>query len=293
VKNVFTWSNFPVFVMELLRPDIEWHDTERINVLFGPFQNKNLNPDAWRAKMSFWIETIEKWLSQEKQSTFSLENLESELNYRGKRVHCLNEVLQELTRQQRVVKQTNLESTWSEAKTSSWSSWTLNLVRTGVSGLVKKVVGNSDEPVQKEVFVHLKQLETNSKELFEKMKTSAKCIKLKKSLFLDRIHVDGMQEFKDKDLMLSYLHFNGFCDCQTLPDGNVYIKIVDKKSAAGQNCSFSKQEIDLLRLRSCSDELTNSIDEMEKEAKVRMNLESECDFRPVFLQRNRNFNQIK
>ena len=222
--------------------------------------------------MTFWIETIEKWLSREKQSTFSLESLESELNYRGKRVHCLDEVLQELIRQQRVVKQPDLELKWSKVKTSSWSSWTFTLLRTGVSGLVKKVVGNSDEPVQQEVFVHLEQLETNSKQLLEKMKASERCIKMKKNLFLDRFYVDQLEDFEDKDLMLNYLQFNGFCDCQALPDGKVYIKIVDKKSPA-HNCSFSQQEIDLLRLRSCSNELTVSIDEMEKEAKVRIHVE--------------------
>ncbi len=260
--------------MELLRPDIEWDDSERVNVLFGPFQNRNLNPDAWRAKMNFWIETIEKWLSQERQSTFSLENLESELTYRGKRVHCLNEVLQELTRQQRVIRQTDLESKWSKAKSSSWSSWTLGLLRTGLTGLVKKVVGNSEEPVQQEVFVHLEKLETNSKRLLEKMKSSDKCIIVKKNLFLDRVYFDQWEDLRDKDLMITHLQVNGFCDCQALPDGKVYIKIVDKKSSV-QDCSFTKQEIDLLRLRTCSNELTLSIDEMEKEAKVRIH--SECD----------------
>jgi hypothetical protein len=40
--------------MEDLRPDVDWQDPDRVSVLYGPFQNQSLNPEAWNAKMTFW-----------------------------------------------------------------------------------------------------------------------------------------------------------------------------------------------------------------------------------------------
>jgi hypothetical protein len=79
--------------MENLRPEVNWKDSDRVSVLYGPFQNQTLNPDAWNAKMTFWVETIEKWLRLKKRSTLSLDLLERELSFQGRKPHCLKVVL--------------------------------------------------------------------------------------------------------------------------------------------------------------------------------------------------------
>ena len=255
--------------MEVLRPDIDWHDTDRVNVLYGPFQNRNLNPDAWNAKMTFWTETIDKWVTQQKLSTFTFEKLENGLSYKGKRPHCLRDVFKYIVNEKKsVMKQQDLETKWSIARSSSWSSWTMNVLKSSVSGLVTKVVGKTEEPAQQDVFVHLARLEENSKNFLEKISSNKNCVKINKVSFLNRENIDTLEvvSVPEKDLMLKFLQANNLCDVQALSDGKVYVKIGDKKS--GPNAAFTKQEIDTLRLRSCSEELTASIDDMEKEIEV-------------------------
>ena len=40
--------------IQILRPDIDWTDTDRINVLYAPFRARHLNPESYEAKMTFW-----------------------------------------------------------------------------------------------------------------------------------------------------------------------------------------------------------------------------------------------
>ena len=44
-----------------IRPDIDWKDEDRVNVLYAPFRPKGLSPQAWDAKMCFWSDVIKKW----------------------------------------------------------------------------------------------------------------------------------------------------------------------------------------------------------------------------------------
>lgn len=50
----------------------EWSNEERMNVLFAPLRNKELNPESWNAKVRFWINLIEKWSAAESVAVFDV-----------------------------------------------------------------------------------------------------------------------------------------------------------------------------------------------------------------------------
>ena len=39
----------------------EWANEQRMNVLFAPLRDKDLNPESWNSKVRFWINLMEKW----------------------------------------------------------------------------------------------------------------------------------------------------------------------------------------------------------------------------------------
>ena len=39
----------------------EWEDDQRMNALFAPVRNKQVNPESWNSKINFWLNLIEKW----------------------------------------------------------------------------------------------------------------------------------------------------------------------------------------------------------------------------------------
>ena len=39
----------------------EWENEQKMNVLFAPLRDKDLNPVSWNSKLQFWINLIEKW----------------------------------------------------------------------------------------------------------------------------------------------------------------------------------------------------------------------------------------
>ena len=43
----------------------EWGDDARMNALFAPLRNKNVNPESWHSKIQFWLNLVEKWSSYE------------------------------------------------------------------------------------------------------------------------------------------------------------------------------------------------------------------------------------
>ena len=53
----------------------EWTDDERMRVLFAPMRNKELNPESWNAKLTFWTTLIEKWCLKNNKHSFTLHQL--------------------------------------------------------------------------------------------------------------------------------------------------------------------------------------------------------------------------
>jgi len=253
--------------MERLRPDVNWRDTDRISVLYGPFPSQNLKPEAWSAKMNFWVETIEKWLRLKSRSTFSLDDLEKELSFGGRKPHCLRDVLSHWANETRSISRlTDLQTKFAEAEKSSasWSGWTMSVLRSGVSGLVQKVSGSGKEISGQEVFVHPKILEELSASFLDKLKSSKSCFKINKVLFVDLADVDPDQEFPEKDLMLKFLKYDASCDFTTLDDGKTFVKIADKRQS---NAIFSKQVccksfLRMPEMMKCDVDVTSSVDRM-------------------------------
>ena len=229
--------------MEKLRSDVNWRDSDRVSVLYGPFPSQNLNPEAWNAKMNFWCETIEKWLRLKSRSSLSLDLLEKELSFGGRKPHCLKDVLTHLANDKRSISRLgDLQTRFLEAEKSSasWSGWTMSVLRSGVSGLVQKVAGAGKEVTGQEILVHPKILEENSRTFLEKLRSNKNCFKMNKVSFLDLSELGPDQDCPEKELMLKFLKFDASCDVTTLSDGKTFVKIVDKRQSAS-NALFTQQ----------------------------------------------------
>lgn len=233
-----------LLAMEILRPDVNWNDSERVSVLYGPLPNQNLNPDAWNAKLQFWEQTIEKWLRREGRSTLSVDVIEREFSFNGRKPHCLTDVVKHLMAKKILVKYADIKSKFVQAAVSSasWSNWTYNVLKSGVTGLFQIAVGSQGTFGEQEEFVQTKLLEENSRIFFENMKSNPNCFKLNKCLCLKLNFVDEIKKISstEKDLMLAFLKFNACCDFETLADGQTFVKIVEKKQA-GSSALFTPQ----------------------------------------------------
>jgi hypothetical protein len=83
--------------MEPYRPAV-WKDDTRMNVLFSPFREKNLNPSSWNQKMKFWIQVIEDEFKLSNKCIFERKSLSSAFARKGKQPNCLDTVIAEMLR---------------------------------------------------------------------------------------------------------------------------------------------------------------------------------------------------
>ena len=70
----------------------EWSDDERMRVMFAPLRSKELNPESWNSKISFWTSLIQKWSEQSNKCSFTIRQLEKDFERDGISPHCLVQV---------------------------------------------------------------------------------------------------------------------------------------------------------------------------------------------------------
>lgn len=83
--------------MDRLKPDV-WDDDTRMNVLFSPFREKNLNPSSWNQKMKFWIQIIEDEHKLTNKCIIEGKSLPQMFKRKGKIPTCIETVLSEMLR---------------------------------------------------------------------------------------------------------------------------------------------------------------------------------------------------
>lgn len=138
-----------------------WQEDERMENLFAPFRDRSVNPLNFDAKMMFWKNLIREYLGRIKNSpTFSLGELRTTFQRKGKKPYCLDTVLKEMLLSDSSVKEKS--QFIQEVPSHSWAGWAVNKMikqplRWGFDRIKERVIstpsnGNSDENTE---YVHL------------------------------------------------------------------------------------------------------------------------------------------
>lgn len=70
----------------------------RLNVLYSPFRKREVNPQDWESKMSYWKDCIDQWCFKRRKCIFTLNNLQSVFVRNGRPAMCLSTVLENMLR---------------------------------------------------------------------------------------------------------------------------------------------------------------------------------------------------
>ena len=236
-----------------LRPDVDWTDADRINVLYAPFRTKELNPEGYEIKMTFWSETLTKWLEKKKTFRFSIKDFAMDFQDKnsGRRPLCLNEVLLNLRDQNKSIVEINefrkslVSGTWAEVP------W--RLIKAGTSMLASALSPKNKDQRKNEVndqqFIHLELIEQLSNQLFHKIKDTGDAY-CKKD--------DVITNIDDDNILLEYLkHQKNVIDITTI-DNEVYIKDTSKNKSV-----FNETDIAIIKLEVCIEKLEYSTTELD------------------------------
>lgn len=71
----------------------------RLNVLYSPFRKREVNPQDWDSKMTYWKTSILNWCISCNNCVFSLLGLQSEFAWKERPPSCLTTVIEDLLRQ--------------------------------------------------------------------------------------------------------------------------------------------------------------------------------------------------
>jgi ElaB/YqjD/DUF883 family membrane-anchored ribosome-binding protein len=249
--------------MKELRPDVDWEDSTRIDVLYSPFRTRSLNPEAYDSKMTFWMDTIEKWLDEENDVSFCLTRLFFAFTHNSKRPNCLIQVIQEMLNRGTVVETTKFISKFDQ----TWSSWALEALKGAPSMLwsfmsptsSKSKAAADVQKVRHIQFLHYRFLEDRSRELFQhiqKVDNSRDSDFCKKSdlLVLEVCKKDNL------DICLDYLkHELGLIDYRAFGD-EVYIKNKQLHSSG-----FEDKDIAMINLKITISHIETSIKAIDDE----------------------------
>lgn len=100
-----------------------WNQEERMSALFSPFRSKSANPQDWISKYKFWHDLIYEWLEYTMQCSFSINDLNEAFKRRGCTPLCLVTVIEELLRNNEIIKETDFY----QEPCETWTAWSIDI----------------------------------------------------------------------------------------------------------------------------------------------------------------------
>ncbi|GAB1860046.1 Charged multivesicular body protein 7 [Camponotus japonicus] len=100
-----------------------WNQEERMSALFSPFRSKSANPQDWISKYKFWNNLIYEWLEYTMQCSFSIIDLNEAFKRRGCTPLCLVTVIEELIRNNEIIKETD----FFQEPCETWTAWSIDV----------------------------------------------------------------------------------------------------------------------------------------------------------------------
>ena len=93
IPSIDTWKS---------RPE-EWENDERMNALFSPFRNRDLNPLHYDGKLNFWTKTINLFAHEFELMKLNQKTLEDIFIRKGVKPKCFDIVLENLQKERKVL----------------------------------------------------------------------------------------------------------------------------------------------------------------------------------------------
>ncbi|CAF0814700.1 unnamed protein product [Brachionus calyciflorus] len=288
------------------RPD-EWSDDVRMNALFAPFRNRDLNPLHYDNKIKFWKQVIVSFCDEKKKIQFDQKKLENYFIRKGKKPKCLELVINELHREKSILTSQEFlkpksgilvsmfnKLVWSpiswstsylfKASNSNGESTTTFYSSSFTPKSPKSNLENSFSSPQKvkdsQIFILPNIAETKSLELLKKIQSqivynNVDCVLEYEKLF--HLVSDTLND-QDLDLILKYLEINQ--KILIIESNELNTKLIKFCSNSNQNVlPLNEIELSYLKLKDTekklefeSDKLTNQIDSLNNDIKVQLKL---------------------
>ncbi|XP_026289692.1 charged multivesicular body protein 7 [Frankliniella occidentalis] len=145
-----------------------WEDETRMTSLFAPFRDRDLNPQGWDSKFSFWTAMVLKWSERKNRISFSLDELNKDFMRNGRIPECLPTVLEEMQRSRSIVQPEEFLKMCNVP--DSWRGWMFDIaVKKPASWTFTKLKGMVVSPsavTNQTQFVHLAAIKTRSEAIF-------------------------------------------------------------------------------------------------------------------------------
>jgi len=240
---------------EMVTHSEEWSDDERMNVMFAPMRQKNLNPESWNSKLSFWSSLIQRWCMANKKSSVTLEELERAFERKGKAPHCLQDILIECQKSGELVEHDRFLT--SLAPIETWGGWVTGLGWNLVQSVSDKIKGHQcNNYVQQEVVHKLME------EMYKSMKDIETPLKFKQFLIVDESQLVNSQDDESQKI-LQYLCMRKSIASIVVDDSKYY-----KISLDNSVTSISDTDQGIIKLYQSLQALEKDIELLENEVKT-------------------------
>lgn len=257
---------------------MDWSDSDRVEVLFAPFRSRDLNPESYDAKMTFWKETIVKALEDRQTYKLTLEDLFRGFQFKNKRpIGLVTVVLDMRDNDKSLVDGKEFLRSIKE----SWTEVPWRILKAGTAMIYSALSPTkTKEAKEKTQYFHLEMLKKRGQLLYEAIEDIGNKY-CKKADVADVDH--------DVDTLLEYLKYHeNLIDYRDI-DNEVFIKLKANKNP------FNDTDVAVIRLEIIIDNLETTTAEMdhkicEKKVELKNSIrkgESRCRLRLLLKQINR------
>jgi len=238
-----------------------WNDDNRMSGFCAVPRSEALNPYDWPGKFKFWNELILEWASFHKKLTVDYEELKQAFTIKTYRYPLsLERVLTEMNKQGII----HLQDQYLYQKTqSSWTSWSIGLVKTSVSWSWKKVMSALVE-IESEVprYVIPSVLKERSENVLQL--PVAMCGETLEIDELVEMHPEFFSNSKEAHILLTHLHNTGKITIDTSSPQTVIKFNVPEKIKSSLDSSFRTTSSSLSPVQSKSKEKPSEITEVDR-----------------------------
>ncbi|XP_060524025.1 charged multivesicular body protein 7 [Cylas formicarius] len=236
-------------------------DEERLNVLFGPLRNREVNQRDWEDKISSWKAIIKIYCEANNIFCFTLSNLKEVFQRHGRPPNCLEEVIESMLKN----KEIEILESFNRKPAETWSELALNVILKPVTWSFTKMKTKIFYSLNDCQFVHLEVVKNKSQTLLSSVPESYR----KKLINAHELTKLSNMNSKTSDikLLLHYLYLKDKIDIRNINarTQNELESIVLKIYEAGKDKTITELDIGIYILEENENLLSKHIETMEDE----------------------------
>lgn len=240
----------------------DWDNDVRMNSLYAPFRNKELNPIDYESKMMFWKNLITSCMTESGCCTFSVEELEKTFIRNGRKPMCIKEVIDRMLSEREINYLSDFEAL--VPSNDTWTSWAVKtLVSTPImwsfSKLKESIVSPPPITYEKK-FISLPVTKRKAEELLSNINDDLKGIML---TFEQVVNVSKGCSIRESDLhiILHWLELEGLAVI-TMVENRKLVKFAQTGKKVEQ---VSEADKAIFSLMENEKQLTSSVENLEKQ----------------------------